>query len=473
MKQSVAKKEIRPIVLIPIMAVSISVLVALLVEFNRRAGLYWYDVGQDYSYVFDADELTTVPVRIGADGVAVPELPEDWDTAVLSIRLEATLLGAWFEPSIDVTGAGRTWRQTFERSAAGLRYIVVDAGMLQSGGFLNLEGSHIRWAAQQGELLLFSAKPPADGRYLVVAPHPDDAEIAAFGLYSSSEAYIVTVSAGDYVDGLYEHLYSEPVDQNLLRGRVRVWDSLAVPIWGGVPSERVVNLGYPNGSLNGLYDDRESRELARDASKYDPTTFRDGAIESLLGGRNAEGSWQSLVADMKQVVATIKPDVIVTPHPALDAAPDHQYTTLALLEALDELNDRQATLLVYTNHHVLSEYYPYGASDTAVTLPPWLESTPAFGAVFSHRLNDRDRMDKLFALEAMHDLRSPPQVLHGGPTERFMTLVSAAFKSVLRNPLGTYSYMRRAVRDNEIFFVVRSEDRNRLLPGPLPSPAND
>lgn len=152
---------------------------------------------------------------------------------------------------------------------------------------------------------------------------------------------------------------------------------------------------------------------------------------------------------------------------------NHRYTTVALLEALDELNDRRATLLVCTNHHVLSEYFPYGASDTAVLLPPWLDSAPAFGAVFSHRLNDRGRMDKLFAPQAMHDLRSPPQVVNGGPTERFLTLVSAAFRSLLRNPLGTYSYMRGAVRNNEIFFVVRPEDRNRLLPGPLPAPLND
>lgn len=122
---------------------------------------------------------------------------------MLSIRLEAKLPGAWFEPSLDVTGAGRTWRQTVERGASGLRYIVLDASMLQSGRLLELVGSHVRWEAQQGELLLFSAKPPANGTYLVLAPHPDDAEIAAFGLYSSRDAYVVTVSAGDYVDGVY------------------------------------------------------------------------------------------------------------------------------------------------------------------------------------------------------------------------------------------------------------------------------
>ena len=35
----------------------------------------------------------------------------------------------------------------------------------------------------------------ADDRVLVVAPHPDDAEIAAFGLYADTRATVVTLTA--------------------------------------------------------------------------------------------------------------------------------------------------------------------------------------------------------------------------------------------------------------------------------------
>ena len=39
-----------------------------------------------------------------------------------------------------------------------------------------------------------------DERVLVVAPHPDDAEIAAFGFYADTRAMVVTVTAGDASD---------------------------------------------------------------------------------------------------------------------------------------------------------------------------------------------------------------------------------------------------------------------------------
>jgi LmbE family N-acetylglucosaminyl deacetylase len=455
----------RPVVFFSLIAVTIACLVVLIVEFDRRHSLYWYDVGSDYSYTFDSADVTAVPVRITGEGIRIPSLPGNWDTVVILMRLEATLTGAWFEPTLEVIAGDRYWRQTLERSANGLRYITLDADMVRSTQFLELSGHHVRWDAQDGELFLFSAAPPTDKTFLVLAPHPDDAEIAAFGLYSNRNSYVVTVSAGDYVDGLYAHLSPEPTDQDLLRGRARVWDSLVVPTWGGVSPDRVVNLGYRNGSLRDLYNKRANEHPTNGASELDPSLLRAGAVETLVGGRDGEGRWQSIVTDLAEVVAAVNPDVIVTPHPALDAAPDHQYTTVALLEALDRLDDRRTTLLVYTNHHVLSEYYPFGPSDSAVTLPPWFDSTLVLGAVFSYPLTDRDRMDKLFALEAMHDLRAPPRPVHGGPTERFLAQLSAAFEGVVRNPLGTYSYMRRAVRENEVFFVVEPEDRGRLQLG--------
>jgi LmbE family N-acetylglucosaminyl deacetylase len=442
----------RPAVFLSIIAVTIACFAILIVEFNRRHGLYWYDVGDDYSYTFDSAEVAVVPVRITGKGLRIPPLPGNWDTAVLLIRLEATLTGVWFEPTLEVIAGDRSWRQTVERSASGLRYITLDADMVRSTQFLELAGHHVRWDAQDGELLLFSSAPPTDQTFLIIAPHPDDAEIAAFGLYSNRNSYVVTVSAGDYVDGLYAHLSPEPAVQ----------DRLVVRTWGGVLRDRVVHLGYRNGSLRNLYNSRANEHSTSDASELDPSLFRAGAVETLIGGRGGEGSWQSIVTDLAEVVAAVNPDVIVTPHPALDAAPDHQYTTVALLEALDRLDDRATTLLVYTNHHVLSEYYPFGPSDSAVTLPPWFDSTLVLGAVFSYPLTHRDRMDKLFALEAMHDLRAPPRPLHGGATARFLTLLSASFEGLVRNPLGTYSYMRRAVRKNEVFFVVEPDDRGRL-----------
>ena len=96
---------------------------------------------------------------------------------------------------------------------------------------------------------------------LVVAPHPDDAEIAAFGFYADTRATVVTVTAGDASDR-----YQNPTQpwMSLTRGAVaqmRVWDSLTIPQFGGVPPERAINLCLPDGRLSEMYlhPDRDFR----------------------------------------------------------------------------------------------------------------------------------------------------------------------------------------------------------------------
>jgi LmbE family N-acetylglucosaminyl deacetylase len=449
-----------PLGVVSLLAIVAVVFVSL--EFKRRQDLYWYDVGQDYNYAFQSGSADRASLLITQEGFILPETEKPWDTALLPIRVAATIPGHWIEPSIEIRAGRNASQQVFERGSRGLRYLLLNSSLGEPGRSVSLTGSHLGWSDQGAEMLLFSGPRVSNGRVLIVAPHPDDAEIAAFGLYSSHDAYVVTVSPGNYVDGRYAHLEAETSAQDALRGRVRAWDSLVVPTWGGVQPDRIANLGYWNHSLEGFYE-RRSRDGEEPAdTAQDPNRYRSGAISSLIGQRRAEATWASLVSDFRALLRTVRPSVIVAPHPALDAAADHQFTTIALLEALGDADQHQAVLLLYTNHHVLSEHYPFGPADAAITLPPWFDEETRFGGVFSFNLNARKRQDKLFALEAMHDLRAAPRTLSGGPAERFLGLAGSALHEVVRNPLGTYSYFRRAVRPNELFFVYRPEDRARL-----------
>jgi hypothetical protein len=118
-------------------------------------------------------------------------------------------------------------------------------------------------------------------------------------------------------------------------------------------------------------------------------------------------------------------------------------------------------LLLYDNHHRLSEHYPFGSSGDRITLPPWFGGVE-FVSVYSHELDESAQLRKLFALEAMHDLRGPPLRLTGGPFRTFGDRLHQGFQLIRRDPFGDYSYFRRAVRPNELFFVYRPRDRDAL-----------
>lgn len=432
-------------------------------EYQRRGELYWYDVRDNYTYSFASGAAKRVPVEITSTGFTFPAIDDSWDTAVLPLQVESTRLGQWFEPYVEVRSGGAHTLQYFDRGAEGRRYLVFGRQLLKPGQAVTMTGVHLSWPDQGRELLLFSNPGATSGRVLVIAPHPDDAEIAAFGVYSENDAYVATVTAGDYVDDLYEHLEPNSADRRVLRGRARTWDSLVVPTWGGVPADRVVNLGYSNSSLTGLFDKRQDEDTSMSAEAQDPNRFRAGAIDEMLAGRRAQPTWDSLVADLRALVETVRPDAIIAPHPAMDAAPDHQLATVALLQALAESGEHKALLLLYTNHHVFAEYYPFGPSATAIALPPWFEAEPAFGGVFSYPLDAELRQSKLFALDDMHDLRAAPRMVMGqGPVERFFHRLTATVDNLRRNPLDTYSYYRRAVRENELFFVYRPEERSLI-----------
>jgi hypothetical protein len=174
---------------------------------------------------------------------------------------------------------------------------------------------------------------------------------------------------------------------------------------------------------------------------------------ALLRARPSVPTWSNLAGDLVALLDSIRPTAVVTPHPALDANRDHVFTTAALLEALEQSSATPAALLLYDNHHVWSEYYPFGPAYSYVTLPAWFDGATRFESVFSHPLSERRVLDKMFALDQMHDLRMPPRPVTGGWSTWLGKRIGEAFAGVWRDPVRELSYFRRAVRPNELFFV--------------------
>jgi hypothetical protein len=162
--------------------------------------------------------------------------------------------------------------------------------------------------------------------------------------------------------------------------------------------------------------------------------------------RPRESKWGNLVDDTLTLLKKVKPAIIVAPHPQLDTHRDHQFTTVALYEALARWN-RPVTLLLYTNHADRNRY-PYGPAGTLLSLPPPPPGDVALDGVYSHPVLPALQRLKLFALESMHDLRFSPtrqyQLAREDPR---------AMAPEKPGPEPDITYLRRGPRSNELFFV--------------------
>jgi LmbE family N-acetylglucosaminyl deacetylase len=451
----------RSALVVGLSVVVLVVAVAASFELRRVGSLYWYDVTADQNYEFTGARSTSV--RVDQDGFDWPAGAGPASTAVLVLDVRSGFRGRWSEPAVEMrVGDSAPRTQYLERKVAGRRYL--NLGRIPDGvERVGLRGRHLGWDEQTAELLLFESAPADSGTVLILASHPDDAEIAAFGLYSTSDAWVVTISAGNNVDARMAHLEDDPVARSRLKGELRVWDSVAVPLWGGVPPERALNLGYFNQSLAALY--REPRRIVADPviGSADIGLFRSTASTPVLGGRAPESSWASLVGDLESLLEFVQPATIVTPHPALDAAPDHKLTTVALIEALDRVGAAGIQLLLYTNHASRSEYFPFGPAESVVSLPPWPGPPLVLAGVSSVPLDEDQRLRKLYALEAQHDLRPSPRVVEASPLQRIAGVIGRGVRGLVRDPTDNYSYMRRAPRPNELFMSLPAEDARSLL----------
>ena len=122
---------------------------------------------------------------------------------------------------------------------------------------------------------------------------------------------------------------------------------------------------------------------------------------------------------------------------------------MALFEAIKRTGLQEGQLYLYTNHFVLNEYYPYGKTGGAVSLPPSFGHQWYFDSIYSHPLSEDNQKDKILALEAMHDLRLDTEWLYTDSTFKL------AFENFERDIFGQEnSYFKRAVRSNELFFVT-------------------
>lgn len=426
-------------------------LIILLAIAVQGLSIYDYDTRQDYRYSFEGTDVHIIEGRISTGELLLDEVPAGFDTAFVELTIKTSLFGWFAEPMLEIHSEEGSVLQAMEKGGAGRRYVNLSSLFTTNPARkLSIQTKYLRIPDQPVRLLCFRNNIDPQKRVLVIAPHPDDAEIAAFGLYASHpNVWIATVTAGDAGRNTYDEVYPDHAEQALKKGELRVWNSIAVPMLGGVPPERSVNLGYYDARLREMSLTPQQPVVPKYANLSDAGYFRKMNISPLLDGRRVERTWENLVGDLEHLVKQIKPDVIITPYPRLDTHPDHKYSTGAVLEALGNLDIRSGQLLLYSNHCTTSTYVPYGPIYSGVALPPVFDEPLLFDRIYSWSLSPQQQKDKYFALEAMNDLRLDTEWRSFGGTLKYF--LKKARHSLFNKD---FSYYRRAVRRDEVFFVV-------------------
>jgi len=408
----------------------------------------FYSPKDDYRYQFAADaEQPSVILDKGRLMLCEPLALSGDETLILALRIKSSLAGRFIDPFIALSTDDR---QTFERGVDGLRYLNLtgQAHALLEGG-LALRG---RWCRVLGEPVLLVWRQPdvRQQRVMVIAPHADDAELAAFGLYSqATQPWIVTLTAGEIEAEHYQRMGLTTRDAARLKGRLRAWDSIAVPRWAGVPQENCVQLGYFCLQLAAMQAEPDLAVGSREAELSDVRLFRQLNPFPLPADGDGRPTWNNLLADLRAVLLKARPEVIVLPHPVLDPHPDHVCAQEAVLQALQGLEWQPTTLLGYANHLHDNDRWPMGDSGNGVALPPSFD--PAYTLrPYCLSLPAEIQRDKAMSLGMMHDLQ--PKMPLKRRVRRVIQCLLAGRKV---SPWGENEFFRKAVRRHELFWVIK------------------
>lgn len=401
----------------------------------------FYNPAQDYHYRLAGEQrpCDVADGRLRVGGVLQA------DSLMLVVPVRASLLGHWFDPQL-VLGSGHS---TFERGANGLRFIDL-SGLgeeLTDGMPFTTRFCRIDWSA--ASVVAGSAEDYRQQTLLVVAPHADDAEIAAYGLYSQSrDAWIVTLTAGETEVEQFADWCDDGQQASLFKGRVRALDSVAAARWGGVAPERCVNLGYPCLQLQPMAEDPDKPLASPWSGLADTRPYRSHNQFALASDADGAPSWNKLVMDLRELLQRAKPDVLLLPHPALDAHVDHVYACVAMLEAVLAENMAPRWLL-YANHVDASQGFPFGPAGGRTGLPPYFGEPLVVQDFYGLGLDGDTQRDKALALDLMHDLRRPLK-WKKWLRPRLQALLPG--RSLPR--FGEDEYFRKAVRSSEWFIVA-------------------
>lgn len=361
-------------------------------------------------------------------------------------------------PLVQFESSGTIIRQRLPKQAHGLHYFDLSSLAASGAKAIRFQTTSLHFREQEAKLLFWKSQLRSSDRILVIAPHPDDAEIAAFGLYSTHESTVATLTTGGSGRRRYRSVWQEPVEHQKNKGRLRQWDSLVIPLLGGVTPDRCVNLGFTCASLGEL---RDSPGQCRIAGCQ---TGLSHWGKALLRPLNRSASWDGFIEDLCHLLRTTNPDVLVLPHPILDEHPDHKLASLAVQQAAQKSGWQGRLALFYVIHAGHEPFWPYGRFGDMAGPPPWEGPAFQWGVPHSCQLTPETHRQKVMALESMHDVRNSDEFdVHLSLYRQIRRLCK---RQLLRWQGCEPGYPWLWGRPNELFFSVSKDDfLSRDFPG--------
>lgn len=359
----------------------------------------YYDVQKDHEYQFS--NSATSEHTIKDHTLYIPSHhSSDNETIFIELSCKATMTGYLLDPFVEIYCGGKSIYQYFERGFQGKRYVNITHLPFSSSSKITLSFGYCR--LEKSTCTIIATKKPdiISKKILVIAPHADDAEIAAFGVYSDHNSMIVTVTAGESEPSpTLVAMTKDNETASLLTGRLRAWDSIAIPMWAGLTNKKAINLGYLDNSLETLHLNQKTNFPSR--LKKIARQFNSIKLQS---DPETVASWHSLIHDLSEIIEHFNPDIIITPHPEIDAHPDHRLSTKAIQEAVDMRPLKDIMYLYYINHLKNTDRWPFGPHGSSIAPPPGKHHVQGF---FSYHTNSSTQIDKACSLAMMHDLKKP------------------------------------------------------------------
>lgn len=415
----------------------------------------------NYAYNFASE--VSIPIKLVKNHFTWPENNLAGDTFLLKLNVEDKRLKKVIRPYLTIKSKDYLSTQYIERHNKGIRYFNVSeiAHRIQAGEIIELSSNKLKWN-NDIELLVFRNNISQRDKVLVIAPHPDDAEIAAYGFYSTHDAYIVTITAGEGGNIDYCQFYSNnPIEQRLMRAKLRILDSITVPLIAGINPQKTINLGYFDSTLKDMYENPDTTFISKLTGVSDINIFRRLNLSNLMPSCTGKATWKNLISDLYTLLKHVKPNIIITPHPLLERHSDHCFSSLAVLEALIKSKLRKGQLFFYVTHPIGSPGYPYGPKHSPVTVLPNFKDFAIQYGVYSCQLSRRQQIEKSFAMDNMRDLREAPD---------HMCSIKKAIKQGIHKKLKRYrhinawhNYFRKAIRSNELFLTFPYHQGESLI----------